>query len=402
MAIAELESPYPLKGVTDSDLQKLTRVLWNWNICSGCQDGPATSCAEPKCSWRVGSTRLRCFFDFYRDVTSYYVPELLPGSRPALRNHDDVLDIIRLLKGNPAKMRSELTEEYFSERPNSNPPPPAADQHRAFNLAVKVMSMVTCSAENQPSDLLELGMQPIQWRADRSLTEFMTQAFPKADVGDLRVIDDAGRTKDVKHAITARKLRKVAGLKFEETDDLRSHLRLDTKTGVIQIFHYTSMLKEHLLTASTPATTNSGVIPRQIALEALDSVQKILFPLDTDSELILRGLVSKNAFDPDSLQYDSTAYRSSSGDEGGSENDITYTYFGSRLLDLYEELEDPTPRGLAEKWLQRKSGARYVMLATLAGVCIAIVLGMLGLAVGIFQAWVSYEAWKHPNGGSND
>jgi hypothetical protein len=104
--------------------------------------------------------------------------------------------------------------------------------------------------------------------------------------------------------------------------------------------------------------------------------------------------VSKNAFDPDCIRYDAAAYHQASG----GEDDFTYTYFGSRLLDLYEKLEDPSPRGLVERWLQRKSGARYVMLATLVGVCIDVILGMLGLGWGIFQAWVAYEAWKHPVG----
>jgi hypothetical protein len=36
------------------------------------------------------------------------------------------------------------------------------------------------------------------------------------------------------------------------------------------------------------------------------------------------------------------------------------------------------------------------MLATLIGVIVAIILGRLGLKVGIFQAWVAYQQWKHP------
>ena len=260
MAIDALESPFPLKGITDRDLQKLAQALWDWNICTPCQDDqtPATPCAQPSCSWRGGSTRLYHFFDFYKDVTSYYVPELLPGSRPALRSHADVLDIIKLLKTHPDKPRSELTEQYFSERRDSAPRPPAVDQHRAFNLAVKIMSMVTCSAENQPLGLLELGTQPIQWRADKSLLDFLAKAFPRTDVGNLRVKDDAGKTRDVKSALTARRLKKIAGLRFEKTDDLRSHLRLDATKGIVEIFHYTSVLKEHLVASSLAAGGPSG------------------------------------------------------------------------------------------------------------------------------------------------
>jgi len=65
-------------------------------------------------------------------------------------------------------------------------------------------------------------------------------------------------------------------------------------------------------------------------------------------------------------------------------------------MDLYEEIENPKPRSFVDKWLEQRSKARHVMFATLAGVIIAILLGLLGLAVSIFQAWVSYKAWKYP------
>ncbi|KAL6694079.1 hypothetical protein J3F84DRAFT_378519 [Trichoderma pleuroticola] len=310
--------------------------------------------------------------------------------------------------------RSELTHEYFSKR---DKPPPSSDQHWAFNLAMQVMSMVKCSAENQPSSLLELGTQAIQWHFDESLAEFISRAFPQKDTGNLHVHDDSGEMRDIKPALTARRLKKVAGLRFQGTDDLRNHLRMDVKGGVVEIYHYTSVLREHLAAwqklhsisaqdmsfgetcnpqkAGTGLLNLGGNIPRQIALEALDSMQKILFPFDSDSEQILCDLVSKESFDPDCLRYDSAVYRR----EG--EGAASYNYFGGRLVDLFKELEDPSPRGILEKWLQRKSGARYMMMATLVGVIIAIILGILGLAVAVFQAWVSYEAWKHPTSPGN-
>jgi hypothetical protein len=65
-------------------------------------------------------------------------------------------------------------------------------------------------------------------------------------------------------------------------------------------------------------------------------------------------------------------------------------------MDLHEELESPTPRGIMEKWFERKSGARYAMMATLVGVVIAVILGLFGLAVSIFQAWIGWQQWQHP------
>lgn len=126
-------------------------------------------------------------------------------------------------------------------------------------------------------------------------------------------------------------------------------------------------------------------------LETLDSIQKSLFPLtDPKSKSFLVSLTATSSFDPDCLRFESTSIRN---DE---EREISYHYFSARLIDLYAELEKPTPRGWVEKWFERKSGARYVMMATLVGVITAVVLGILGVAVSEFQAWVTYQQWHHP------
>lgn len=65
-------------------------------------------------------------------------------------------------------------------------------------------------------------------------------------------------------------------------------------------------------------------------------------------------------------------------------------------MDLYSELENPRPRGGFALWLERRSQARYIMLATLVGVVIVVLLGLAGLAVTIFQTWITYQSWKHP------
>ena len=139
-----------------------------------------------------------------------------------------------------------------------------------------------------------------------------------------------------------------------------------------------------------------GALPRQLALETLDSIQKILFPLfDEKSCSLLRSLTSTTSFDPDALRFESASIRAA------DETEIQYLYFGARLADLYEELENPKARGWIERWAERKSGARHVMMATLIGVAVAVLLGMASLAVGAYQAWVAYQQWQHPLSSSN-
>jgi hypothetical protein len=124
-------------------------------------------------------------------------------------------------------------------------------------------------------------------------------------------------------------------------------------------------------------------------LEILDSLH-ILFPItDKKSYAILHSLTTTQDFDPDCLRFEFASLRTD------DEKDICYYYFGTRLATLYEELENPTPRGF-EKWFQRKSGARYIMMATLVGVVIAIILAVASLAVSGYQAWLGYQQWQHP------
>ena len=132
---------------------------------------------------------------------------------------------------------------------------------------------------------------------------------------------------------------------------------------------------------------------RRIAMEILNSIQKTLFPSTADATILLRSLISKHNLDADCLRFEPSAYQVAGETSSG------YRYLEQRLVELYEELDNPTPRGYLEKWLERKSGARYVMMVTLAGVAIAIMLGALALAVSIFQAWVGWQQWKHPVAG---
>ena len=131
-------------------------------------------------------------------------------------------------------------------------------------------------------------------------------------------------------------------------------------------------------------------IPRAFAIEILDSIQKTLFPSSEDAQSLLRSLVAQHGLDPDCRTYEPSSYQLD------GEGQFGYRYLKPRIMELYHEIQRPTARGYFEKLMERKSGARYVMMATLTGVVIAIILGALALGVSIFQAWVGYQQWKHP------
>ena len=394
MSVSE-QDLFPLATVTRENLARLCSALWGWSPCrhwvvgEQCPQAPSCSCQR--------AIKLEPFFDYYRNVTAYYLPDSVGHSYPALKSHDNLIDIITLLKDNVNRHRSELTAEYFAPQVKQvDHQPPSSDQNRAFNLAARIISMVQASAENLSDGLLEAGIQPAIWHSDRSFINFIDLVFRKKEHPALNSGGDvAALTTNKLALIAAKRLKKVARLKIIPTNDLSNHLLLDEKHGTVAIFHYTSVLKEHLRAGATDADKESQGsrwnIPPQLALETLATLKEVLFPDDSMSLSILRTLIVKYKLDPDIISViDLPLYRSA------VKRQIDYQYWGSRLMDLYDELENPTPRGFFEKWLERRSGARYVMMATLTGVVIAIILGMFGLAVSIFQAWVGWQQWKHP------
>jgi hypothetical protein len=240
---------HPLKTPTAAELQRLCQALWGWEACANCQ--AQRPCHPPRCPWQQHSPRLGNFFTYYREVTFSYIPNLLGTSTPALTGHEDICSIIRTLQTRPSASRSDITTECFPT-PGKAATLSKDDQHRAINLAVKVMFMVTCTSGTRSPGLLELGAGPTQWQDDVSLTQLFTAMFPTTDhplLNDLSGADGSAST--VRGSLTASRLKKTARLKFRGTDDLRHHLRLDTKTGVVEIYHFTSVLKQHLATSNS-------------------------------------------------------------------------------------------------------------------------------------------------------
>lgn len=105
---------------------------------------------------------------------------------------------------------------------------------------------------------------------------------------------------------------------------------------------------------------------------------------------MLKSIVTSCALDPEVSNFEFSLLRNP------GEERISYVYLAERLANLYHEMQNPRPRGWLERVLERKSGARYVMMATLVGVVFAVILGFLSLAVSSYQTWIAYQAWKHP------
>ncbi|PSN71043.1 hypothetical protein BS50DRAFT_570448 [Corynespora cassiicola Philippines] len=390
-----LSFAYPLQQCSDAQLQNLGRALWDWELCGKCSGQP--HCKEHECPW-FRANRLRKFWAWYRNLTAMYVPEL-HTSEVALRKHEDIIDIIQLMRSHPDTPRAQLMREYFTKRSQEEGKLPAAvDRLRAFNIVGKILYMVNCACSYQSVEALEYDLETCIWRNDMTANQFIIESFPMNSHPYFSDGEISSKHRNIKSLISAMNLKKKLGLRFEPTSDLKSHLKLDQNHGILYVFDCTAVLKEYLLWShETSERKKKGMetLPRLLVLEAMDTIHKILFPPGRESHALLSLLVSRHKFDEDCLRYESARYR----DEG--EVASSYPYFGARLAELYDELQTPTPRGKLHTWLERKSGSRYVMMVTMVGVLIAIVIGLLSLGVSGFQAWVTYQQWKHPISGDS-
>jgi len=247
MAAAE-KSLFPLESVSNKDLANLCEALWAWRPCGEWVSG--TECRTVGCPCQR-AIKLQPFFDYYKNITAYYLPDHVGQAHPALGCHNHLIAIIKMLRTNLDEERSKVTTEYFDGRASreSGPSPPQSDQDRAFNIAARIMAMTRPSAQNQSDGLLESGAQTIIWYRGNSLASFVNSAFPKRDHPALSRNDETSSSDEVRLAsITANRAKKAAKLKIIATDDLRDHLLLDEKKGTVSVFHLTSVLKEHLNT----------------------------------------------------------------------------------------------------------------------------------------------------------
>ncbi|KAK0648720.1 hypothetical protein B0T16DRAFT_408661 [Cercophora newfieldiana] len=318
--------------------------------------------------------------------------------------------------------RAELMKHYFSAvRESDDEDIPLADREEAFILAARILTMVHVKAADDYDPIVSMaisrddfGQRPLPatvWPADRPLQVSILEAFPAREHPSLQG-DDMEAAAIIKPNLTAHNVRKVAGLTIAGTSNLRDHLRLNQSTGVVLVFHHTSFLKEHLLLThprderskmgdgdgvmGEKAEEKGGkgvwvhALPRELALETLYTIH-LLFPLlDDKSSALLRTLIANQRFDPDCLNFGTAIFETAEEKERA----IRFPVWGSRLMDLYEEIENPKPRTLLDSWLERKSRARHVMMVTIFSFAAAVLLGFLSLCVGIFQAFVAWEQWK--------
>ncbi|UPX12621.1 uncharacterized protein EKO05_0003162 [Ascochyta rabiei] len=377
---------FPLRQVGNLDLQNLGETLWDWRFCGSCVDKPSCT-ASGSCPWsRAG--RLSSYWAAFKAITKTYIPDHV-GDPPALRHHKDLLDLIKVIKDRPKTSRKDLILEHFGRRMSIENGRCTHDQNKAFGIAASILLCMASADSHERMNTIEAGMPFPPWRDTLSIETYMDETFPQ----DLNAYFDYNRSYSergvVLGALSVRNLQSVR-INLEATSDIRYHLMFDNSTRVLQVFHCTSVLQEILLASKeNPA---ASYLPQALILELLDTMQ-LLFPPNQETSDLRGSLVRRQGFDADLLFNESAGFR-----RHDDLMEVTYAYFGNRLARLYDELKDPSPRNWFERLFEggTKSAERKMLMATTIGVFIAVTIGLLGLVIAGFQAWVGYQQWKHP------
>ncbi|KAK6499111.1 hypothetical protein TWF481_011682 [Arthrobotrys musiformis] len=356
----------PSSSMSDEQRHLIGRTIWDWNDCGNYKGDHSH---RTHCSSRICATdlleKLASFFGFYQSEVAVYGLEKSRNAHAALSTHKELCELIKTIKANPSLVKTELGKQAFPDK-DDGAVTPFDEQERAINLAANLITMTSCMGSNKDILRLEQGLIQLPWKP-RNRWQHKT-------------------------CLISQEAEKYCSSRVSSYRRPFSHLTLDKNDRVVYVFHHCGFLKENLRVSmdqgsELPAEEylKRGCIPRQLALEALDTIQGILFPLaDAQSKDLISSLVSTSYWDTECEQIPSSSYLTSSE----ADLNIKYHYFGTRLKDLYDEVSDPRPKTYMGKWLDRKKSARHVMMATLTGVVIAIVLGMLTLGVSGYQAWL--------------
>ena len=244
MTTASEYNPYPLEALGEDEVDWLCKVLWSWPVCDTCAQGQGPPCSTAQCPWKR-KARLSFFIDYYRAITSLYIPTL--SSRvPALVQHEDLFAIIEALVSKHNLPRKQLAREHFAPQGLSSQQPSSDDQSRAIGIAVATVAMINCSIDRHTLGLIDFKSKPVPWPQDKSFTQFLESVFPTREHPSLDE-DLPVDPNSIKARLSAKSLKKVANAKFVGTPDLRHHMRINQKNGEVEIFHHTSLLKEILI-----------------------------------------------------------------------------------------------------------------------------------------------------------
>lgn len=239
---------FPLADPPATVENEVCQALFGWRDCVECTN--KGGCMVIGCPWKR-KAQLSHYLQFYFDTTGWSTPTDLSEQRYALGSHHDLLAIIRLINDKPNHPRRKLMVDHFSAY--GYPQPALADQKRAFDLAITLIAMISCSECNPYCRRLDPMLAPVDWDEGDSAYEFV-----KSKISMATECSQPSSMPQTMPRLSVSKIQK-AGIELHGTENLRRHLLYDPEAKTLQIFHFASFLEEQLRQMSLDTTTSQSV-----------------------------------------------------------------------------------------------------------------------------------------------
>jgi len=152
-----------------------------------------------------------------------------PTTTRSVKTHSDIFTAISTLKGHPDATLSEFCQGNID----------------AIALGVKAMLMIDPSALHHSSDRLEKGTFRVHWKDEVPFSKYIQDSFPLGNHSVLSYNNSEGFA-SAKKQLKAIDLKRRLGITIRATSDIRNHLLFHRRNSTLEIYHYTSVLKEQL------------------------------------------------------------------------------------------------------------------------------------------------------------
>ncbi|KAL2836919.1 hypothetical protein BJY01DRAFT_238059 [Aspergillus pseudoustus] len=339
----------------------------------------------------------RAFPAYFKLYESIFCPANEDGTiiqidNPAFDSHDDIVKCAHTLRENPM-----VTREEFSRTLAVNGAISQRECQNAIQSVIRVAFMLDCLLKDKYSANYEVGdYSPARWEASEPFVSYVERAIPKFAPQKRSGFEAYKHKKDLK----AWKLRKRCHLQFRPTHNIMEHLLYDPKTRTVMVFHHTAYLKAHLrrskdksIDLDACASLKLGILPPQLLVETLHTIQFILFPITSygakKSIRMLEVLVRKHGFDPNA-ELDEGLVRE------GVTAKLTYQYWNHRMEILYRLVKNPPPRNRLVGWIERHTSERNALTVAIIGLFLSALFGLLSCLIGGAQLVIAILAWKDP------
>lgn len=331
------------------------------------------------------------FWNYYVDECTNVLHDA--GRHIALRTHQDVVEVVRLLRTNIP--RSEIKKQARSKLMSSEHHNEDELLDNSINLAASLLLMIDfCGSPYGFS-----GHTEMHW-VQGSLADYLDHYF-----GEPCALTNT-RVKLEKN-FNARSLIRVAGLEIVWTDNLADHLLLSDDDTKVHIFHHATFLgcqkdryecfschkvaRLHRLHTQIFVQlmirpySDQSLLPKHLAAETLSTLALLLPSTEQDTRNWFFNCAAARRLDERAIQC------------GVLRTDRrrieSFSYWRDRLVTLKQVFDESQPKTLSQWWHDRRNGVQwYTFWVAVLVLVLTILFGLIQCIEGALQVYASFKA----------